>query len=97
KNRICSLRGAPRGRHAHSHNKNQFEKEETTVRDRRSILALIATFMFFCVAGATQPVHAQSDFFAGKTINLLVGFGPGGANDVWARVISKHLPKHLPG
>jgi tripartite-type tricarboxylate transporter receptor subunit TctC len=27
----------------------------------------------------------------------LIGFGPGGGNDVWARVISKHMPKYLPG
>jgi tripartite-type tricarboxylate transporter receptor subunit TctC len=46
----------------------------------------------------TQIAKAKSSVdFAGKTINLLIGFGPGGANDVWARVISKHMPKYLPG
>ncbi len=45
-----------------------------------------------------QSLKAQpAPDFAGKTINLLIGFGPGGANDVWARVISKHMPKYLPG
>jgi tripartite-type tricarboxylate transporter receptor subunit TctC len=50
-----------------------------------------------CLAAASQPASAQNDLFAGKTINLLVGFGPGGANDVWARVIAHHMPRHIPG
>jgi tripartite-type tricarboxylate transporter receptor subunit TctC len=50
-----------------------------------------------CVAAGSQPSIAQNDLFAGKTINLLIGFGPGGANDVWARVIARHMPKHISG
>jgi len=40
---------------------------------------------------------APSQFFAGKTVTLLVGFGPGGENDTWARLIAKHLPDHFAG
>lgn len=35
--------------------------------------------------------------FAGKTIYLEVGFGPGGENDIWARTIAAHLGDHIPG
>jgi tripartite-type tricarboxylate transporter receptor subunit TctC len=47
----------------------------------------------FARADAAQP----EPFFAAKTIYVLVGFGPGGANDVWARTIATHLGDHIPG
>ena len=31
---------------------------------------------------AAQPVLAQEDFYAGKTIELVIGFAPGGGNDL---------------
>lgn len=43
------------------------------------------------------PVSAQDNFFAGKTIRLLIGFGPGGANDAWARNFARHMGGHIPG
>src|SRR3954451_15384982 len=46
-----------------------------------------------------EPALAQSpaEFFKGKTVSLLVGFGPGGEDDLWARVVSRHLTSHIPG
>jgi tripartite-type tricarboxylate transporter receptor subunit TctC len=70
------------------------------VNNRRSPAAMmLLAFATLCVTGlTTQSLKAQSaPDFAGKTINLLIGFGPGGANDVWARVISRHMAKYLPG
>jgi len=34
---------------------------------------------------------------AGKTVTIYVGFGPGGAYDLYARLLARHLPRHLPG
>jgi tripartite-type tricarboxylate transporter receptor subunit TctC len=47
--------------------------------------------------GAHSASAQEQDFFKGKTVNILIGFGPGGANDVWARTIAKHIANHLPG
>jgi tripartite-type tricarboxylate transporter receptor subunit TctC len=57
------------------------------------VLALIAGF------GLAQPSAAQSveDFFKGKQVSVLIGFGPGGANDAWARALARHMGKHIPG
>src|SRR5215510_15670887 len=57
--------------------------------------AMIASLMLFggCLAHgqpATEP-------FAGKTITLIIGFGPGGGYDLWARTVARHIGKHLPG
>ena len=35
--------------------------------------------------------------FAGKTVTMYIGFGPGGGYDMWARVVAAHIGKHLPG
>lgn len=49
-------------------------------------------------AGSFAPAHAQStDFFAGKTVSMIIGFGPGGGYDLWGRVVARHIGKHLPG
>jgi len=40
---------------------------------------------------------AQSSPYAGKTITLVVGYKPGGGYDATARLLARHLPKHIPG
>lgn len=40
---------------------------------------------------------AQEPFFKGKTLRIIVGFSPGGGFDVYARTISRHIGKHIPG
>lgn len=44
-------------------------------------------------AAAQKPALA----FAGKTVNLLIGFGPGGGYDAWGRLVADFIGAHLPG
>jgi tripartite-type tricarboxylate transporter receptor subunit TctC len=44
-----------------------------------------------------SDLQAQTSFFAGKTVRILVGFSPGGSYDLWARLIAHHMSKHVPG
>jgi tripartite-type tricarboxylate transporter receptor subunit TctC len=43
--------------------------------------------------------HAQADsnFYAGRTIDLYIGYSVGGGYDVYARLLARHLGKHIPG
>ena len=41
--------------------------------------------------------EAQSDFFQGKTIRIIVGYSPGGGYDALARMLSRHMGKYIPG
>ncbi|MDP2356022.1 MAG: hypothetical protein Q8M31_08155 [Beijerinckiaceae bacterium] len=44
------------------------------------------------------PAMAQENPFAnGKPLTMIIGFGPGGGYDLWARTIARHIGKHLPG
>ncbi len=47
--------------------------------------------------GIAAPALAQEDFFRGKTITVLIGYAPGGTYDATARLLSRHMPRHLPG
>jgi tripartite-type tricarboxylate transporter receptor subunit TctC len=39
--------------------------------------------------------NTEVDFYKGKTVRILVGYGPGGGYDVWARLIAPYLAKYL--
>ena len=48
---------------------------------------------------ASAPAFAQegSNFYKGKTVSIIVGFGPGGGYDLYARLLARHLGEHIPG
>ncbi|MDB5594945.1 MAG: tripartite tricarboxylate transporter family receptor [Hyphomicrobiales bacterium] len=64
---------------------------------RKILAAIAATAFFWAIAGVPAFAQKEEDFFKGKTISVLIGFGPGGANDVWARLLARHMPRHIPG
>jgi tripartite-type tricarboxylate transporter receptor subunit TctC len=47
----------------------------------------------------TLPAQADAvaDFYRGKTVTLVVGYGPGGGYDVYARLVARHIGRHIPG
>ena len=50
-------------------------------------------------AGAANIVQAQpaAEFYKGKTIVIAAGSSAGGGLDTYARLLSRHLSKHVPG
>jgi len=47
---------------------------------------------------ATAPAKSSThDFYKGKTVRFVVGFAPGGGYDLSARIVSRHMGKHIPG
>ena len=44
-----------------------------------------------------ERASAQTPFYQGKTIRIVVGYQPGDSNDVWARTYTRFLGKHIPG
>ena len=55
-----------------------------------------ALYAGFALA-ASAPGIAQAQYYAGKTITLVVGYKTGGGYDATARLLARHLPKHIPG
>jgi tripartite-type tricarboxylate transporter receptor subunit TctC len=40
---------------------------------------------------------ADTDFYKGKTVQLVVPFSPGGFYDIAGRIVARHLPRHIDG
>jgi tripartite-type tricarboxylate transporter receptor subunit TctC len=51
---------------------------------------LFAALTAFALTAAAQP-------YAGKTVTIIVGYKAGGGYDATARLLARHLPKHVPG
>jgi tripartite-type tricarboxylate transporter receptor subunit TctC len=47
----------------------------------------------------TLSAHAQTpaEFYKGKTLDLYIGYSVGGGYDLYARVLARHLGRHIPG
>lgn len=60
------------------------------------ILAILGAATMLLLAGSTGA-RAADDFFKGKTIKLVCGCGTGAGYDNHARILSRHLPRHIAG
>jgi tripartite-type tricarboxylate transporter receptor subunit TctC len=49
------------------------------------------------LAALAQGAHAADPYFKGKTVNLIVGFEPGGGVDLTARTMAEFIGKFVPG
>jgi tripartite-type tricarboxylate transporter receptor subunit TctC len=47
----------------------------------------------------SMPSHAQSpaEFYKGKNVELYIGYSVGGGYDLYARMLARHMGKHMPG
>jgi tripartite-type tricarboxylate transporter receptor subunit TctC len=57
--------------------------------------AAISVTAAFAVASA--QADAMREFYRDKEINFIVGAGPGGSHDIYARLLARHLGEFLPG
>ncbi len=64
---------------------------------RRSGAGTIAYLIAALIAVLSPRAQGAEDFYRGKTVQLIVGFSPGGGYDLYARTLARHIGKHLPG
>lgn len=56
--------------------------------------------MLFAVAisqGVAVRADPVADFYRGKTVRMIIGYGVGGGYDLYARIAAEFLGKHIPG
>ncbi len=63
-------------------------------RIRNAILAAAAAFTLVATSAHAQSV---ADFYRGKRILLVIGYGPGGGYDLYARMMARFIGAHIPG
>jgi tripartite-type tricarboxylate transporter receptor subunit TctC len=60
-------------------------------------LRIAAAAVVLALAGAPAQADGVADFYKGKVVNLVVGYGSGGGYDVYGRLVATHLGKYIPG
>ena len=60
---------------------------------RRALLAAAVSVLVAAPAFAQSP----EEFYKGKSIDMVIGYPPAGSNDVYARLVARHIGKHIPG
>jgi tripartite-type tricarboxylate transporter receptor subunit TctC len=63
----------------------------------RTLAAALPAVVGLCLAGASAPADPVADFYHGKTINLIIGTSTGNDYDFRARLLARHLGRHIPG
>lgn len=53
--------------------------------------------LLFALLSLVWVAPAAAQYYAGKTITIVVGYKTGGGYDRVARLLARHLPKHIPG
>jgi tripartite-type tricarboxylate transporter receptor subunit TctC len=60
-----------------------------------SRLAIVA--MSLVVSWSCALADPIADFYRNNQVSIFVGYGPGGGYDLYARLVARHLGKHIPG
>ena len=61
----------------------------------RFVAAAALGALAFCVPAQAQDSVAA--FYKGKTVSIIAGSSAGGGVDIYARLVGRHLQKHIPG
>jgi tripartite-type tricarboxylate transporter receptor subunit TctC len=61
----------------------------------KPVLAVLCGLVL--AAASSKQTHGQETFYKGKTIRLIEAYTAGGGYDTYARLIARHLGKHIPG
>ncbi|MGD0024595.1 MAG: hypothetical protein ABSC37_08205 [Xanthobacteraceae bacterium] len=72
---------------------------EHVMRAMRFMVRAVQLSAFLAAVFAAGSACAQTEaaVFAGKTVTMIIGLGPGGGYDLWGRIVARHFGKHLPG
>ena len=105
--RACSetrtkVRHTGERRSGSNHDTNAREiRHERVVEDVASVRRMrIPTIALLAALGGASPGLAADSvetFYKGKTMQLLIGFGPGGGYDLYGRAVARHLGRFIPG
>lgn len=60
-------------------------------------LRLLAFSGLLAVMPGTTPAQAEEQFYGGKTVAVVVPSGASGGYDTYARLLARHMGKHIPG
>lgn len=70
------------------------------MKSRSRLFYLSCTLAIAAPLAAIKPATAQEDaekFYKGKTVQAIVGYAPGSTFELYLRLLTRHIGKHIPG
>jgi tripartite-type tricarboxylate transporter receptor subunit TctC len=64
------------------------------MRKLGSMAAFIGMLAALSLPAKADPVE---DFYKGKSVTIMIGYGAGGSDDLWARLLGRHMSRFMPG
>ena len=61
------------------------------------LIGTAVTCAAVALGGPARADDAVANFYKGKQIRMIIGLGAGEAYDIYARLLARHYPKHIPG
>ncbi|HEX9465576.1 MAG TPA: tripartite tricarboxylate transporter substrate-binding protein [Alphaproteobacteria bacterium] len=58
---------------------------------------VLAAAALFGAGAPSATAAGVEDFYKGRSVNLIIGYSVGGGYDLYARVLARHLGRHIPG
>src|SRR6476661_1722251 len=83
--------------HKTQHAGSDLREEGMTVKSNRAIDCYGASLLALLIANPAAQAQQPAEFYRGKTVNVYIGVGAGGEYDIQARLVARHIGKHIPG
>ena len=64
---------------------------------RRQLLLVSAVIVLALAGRAAIAQETPPEFYKGRQITVIVGSSAGGGYDIYARLLARYMPKHIPG
>ena len=57
----------------------------------------LAALVALAICANSASAQSPAEFYKGKTVNIIVGFSPGGGYDQYGRLLARRYGEHIPG
>ncbi len=64
------------------------------MRKLARFISVAAALAACCLPARADPIE---EFYKGKSVTIMIGYGAGGSDDLWARLLARHMNRFLPG
>jgi tripartite-type tricarboxylate transporter receptor subunit TctC len=61
------------------------------------IAGVVTTCAVLAVTNLPASAEAVADFYRGKQVRIVIGYGAGGGYDTYAKLLARHIGDHIPG
>jgi tripartite-type tricarboxylate transporter receptor subunit TctC len=87
----------PGSRSPRANARGSLGRDDSQSKSAPQVVAALWAALILFAAPTHLAAQTVEDFYRGKTINLIIGYGVGGGYDVYGRLLAHHIGKHIPG